>query len=582
MDLTDTDIRNRLSLGEDSRWEFKQIEFSGDRPKSPPRDALADEMTAFANAEGGVILCGVSDSGELQGMSSEQAAALNLLLAEVSSDAIEPSLRIHIHHRKLDGKLLVVAEVPRGNSMHECAGRAYVRVGSSKRRMGGDERLRLIQSRIQSRYLWYDRQMIDNTGFETLLERLWAPLLSLTGGRNPRRALKKLKLLTSDENGVDRATVAGVLLCTDSPQDWIPNATIMATIYRGKDRASAQLDAKEIQGPLPVQIADAVQFVGRNMRVPARKTPAREENPQYSLAAVFEAIVNAVVHRDYSMFARRIRISMFQDRIEIDSPGLLPNGMTIDEMGSSQAARNNALTDVFGRIPVGNIPGSEHRVHMMEKRGDGVSIIFNKTQELVGIRPGYRIVDGTNLVLTIPAAKFEITPSDAIITVHAAGDPIVGADVLVLFPNKTWQRATTDERGEVDFSLYTTHLPMKVYAAMPGYAAGFAQEWIPYQGGLVLELNPLKAGGSVIFPKSTGNIPGLYGRLNPIRDNTDRAYLYGDNVAIDEGKQQPVTILLNRPMRLTDSYGVEMTATFIDITGQSALLEYRPFEQNYE
>lgn len=445
--------------------------------------------------------------------------------------------------------------------------------------MGGDERLRLAQLRAQGRYLWHDQQVIDNTGFETLLEQLWEPLLSLTGGSNPRRALKNLKLLASDENGIDRATIAGVLLCTDSPQVWMPHATIMATTYRGKDRASAQLDAKEIQGPLSEQITNAMQFVDRNMRVAARKTPARENIPQYSLTAVFEAMVNAVVHRDYSMSARQIRLSMFQDRLEIDSPGLLPNGMTIDGMDSGQAARNGVLASVFARIPVGSIPGSEHRLYMMERRGDGVSIIFNKTHELVGVAPEYRIVDGTNLLLTIPAAKLEITPSDAIITVHNAGEPIVGADVLVLFPNKTWQQATTDEKGEVDFDLYTTHLPMKVYVAMPGYAAGFMQRWIPYQGGLVMELDPLKEGGAVIFPTSTGQIPGLYGWLNPIRDNTDRAHLYADNIAIDEGKQQPVTIRLGKPLRLTDSYGFEVMAKVIDITGQSVLMEYRPLDQ---
>ena len=230
MNFTDSEIRQRLSLGEDNRWEFKQIEFAGDYPKSPRREALADEMVAFANADGGVLLCGVSDSGELHGMSSKQAGALNRLLSEVSTDAIEPSLRIRVHHRELDGNSFVLVEIPRGNFVHGCAGRAYLRVGSSKRLMGGDERLRLAQLRAQGRYLWHDQQVIDNTGFETLIERLWEPLLSLTEGSNPSRALKNLKLLAPDENGIDRATVAGVLICTDSPQVWIPHATIMATM----------------------------------------------------------------------------------------------------------------------------------------------------------------------------------------------------------------------------------------------------------------------------------------------------------------------------------------------------------------
>lgn len=582
MKITDAEIRQRLRLGEDSGWEFKQLEFSGDRPTSPRRDDLADEMAAFANANGGVLLCGVSDDGRLQGMSPEQMAALDRLLVEVSTDAVEPSLRIDVHHRELDGKALVLVDVSRGDSVHERAGRAFIRVGATKRRLGGDERLRLAQRRAQSRYLWYDRQIVPQTGFETLNERLWEPLLSVAGAADPRRALMNLRLLAPDESGVDRATVAGVLLCTSSPQEWLPQATIVATSYRGNDRASGQLDAQEIVGPLPNQIADAVKFVVRNMRVSARKTPAREDEPQYSNAAVFEAVVNAVVHRDYSMSSRRTRLSMFRDRLEIDSPGQLPNGMTIDGMDSSQATRNEVLASVFGRIPVREVPGSRHRRYMMERRGDGVSIIRKETRETSGTEPEYRVIDESSLVLAIPAARLELTPSDATVTVHSGGEPLVGVDVLALFPNKTWQQATTDEVGEAEFDLYTTHLPMTVYAAVPGYAAGLVREWTPRQGGLLLELAPLPAGGAVVFPKSTGHLPGLRGRLNPVRDTSDRTYLYADNVAIQQGRQQPVSFRLGKPLRLTDAFGVEMSVTIVDILGRSALVEYRPFDKRMD
>ena len=582
MNITDEDIRRRLQLGEDSKWEFKQIEFSGDHPKSPRRDDLADEMAAFANANGGILLCGVSDSGILQGMSPTQAATLSRVLTEVSTDTVEPALRIDVVKRELDGKIIVLMEAPKGHFVYERAGQAFIRVGKTKRAMERDECLRLAQERAQSRCMWFDQQVVPNTGFETLLERLWIPLISATMADDPQLALTNMRLLTSDEFGVDRATVAGVLLCTDSPEKWLPQATIMATMYRGKDRSSGQLDAQEIQGPLSSQIADAMKFVARNMRVAARKTPAREDIPQYSLAAVFEAVVNAVVHRDYSMSTRRIRLSMFKNKLEIDSPGSLPNGMTINGMGLSQSTRNQALASVFGRTSVGKIPGSHHRRNIMERRGDGVSIILKETHEFAGSTPNYKVVDGSNLVLAIPAARLELVPSDAIITVHSEGEPIVGADVLVLFPNRTWQRATTDGKGEVDFDLYTTHLPMTVYAAMPGYTAGLTLAWTPSHGGLLLELDPLTAGGAVIFSNASGHIPGLRGRLNPKRDKLDRTYLYTDNIAIDQGKQQPVAFRLGKPLRLTDAYGVEMMATVVDITGRSALVEYRPFNQGKE
>lgn len=574
MTIRDEEIRRQLRLGEDSRFEFKQIEFKGSTPTSP-REDLADELGAFANANGGTLLCGVSDDGLIQGMSREQMEALDRLLVEVSTDTIEPALRIVVRHRELDKRAFVLVEVPRGDAVHERAGRAFVRVGATKRRLVGDERLRLSQTRAQSRYLWFDKQVVPQTGFQTLDERLWEPLLSVTGATDPRRALMNLRLLAQDEASVDRATVAGVLLCAQAPQKFLPQATITATHYRGQDRASGQLDAQEIAGPLPAQIADAVKFVVRNMRVATRKMPEREDVPQYSVAAVFEAVVNAVAHRDYAVSARRIRLSMFTDRLEIDSPGQLPNGMTIEGMEASQATRNEVIASVFGRIPVSGVPGTDHRRYLMERRGDGVSIILGKTRETAGELPEYKVIDESSLVLSMPAAKLELIPADATVTVHSEGVPRAGVEVLALFPNKTWQRATTDGAGEAPLDLYTTHLPMTVYAAAPKYAAGLKREWRPNAGGLVLELDPLPSGGAAIIPQSSGQLPGLRGRLNPIRDTSDRTYLYADNIAIEEGRQQPVAFRVGKSMRLTDAYGAELSVTIVDIVGRSALLEYR-------
>jgi len=576
--VSDDTIRRQLRLGEDSRWEFKQVEFSGNRPISPQRDDLADEMIAFANANGGLLLCGVTDEGQIPGMSREQMTALDRLLVETTTDSIEPALRIDVRHRQLDGRAFVLVEVPRGDSLHERGGRSFLRVGASKRRLTGDERMRLAQRRTQARYLWFDRQPVPNTGFETLSEQLWGPLLSVAGATDPIRGLENMRLLAHDEAEVLRATVAGVLLCATKPQESLPQAVITATHYRGTSRGSEQLDAQEIEGPLQSQIADGMKFVARNMRVAARKSPAREDMPQYSRAAVFEALVNALAHRDYSMSSRRTRLSMFADRLEIDSPGQLPNGMTIENMDASQATRNEVIASVFGRIPVGDVPGSGHRAFLMERRGDGVAIIRNETRETAGTLPAYRLVDDSNLVLSIPAARLDITPAKATIAVHSKGEPLAGVNVLALFPNKTWRNGRTDEAGEVAFDLHSTHLPMTVYAAAPGYSAALQRDWIPQQGGLSLGLNPLPPGGSAVFPKATGHLPGLAGRLNPIRDTSDRTYLYADNIAVEQGRQQPVSFRLGKAIRLTDAYGVDLSVTFVDIMGRSALVEYRPFQ----
>ena len=578
MNFSDEDIRRQMRLGEDSHWEFKEIEFVGNVPRSPRRGDLADELAAFANTDGGVVLCGVTDDGDVQGMSREQMDELERLLVAICTDMITPPIRPVVLRRETDkGVPFLLVEVPQGHTQHDSPGGSYHRVGSSKRRMTSDERLRLAQLRGQARFLWFDKQPVQGTGFGSLDEALWKPLLSTVGAADPESALEKMGLLTSDENGTTRATVAGVLLCSRSPEEWLPNASIVATCYRGNDRTSGQIDAQTITGPLNRQITEAVAFAIRNMRVGAYKNPARTDLPQYSEAALFEAIVNAVVHRDYSIRGSRIRLSMFTDRVEINSPGGLQNNLTIDSMDVRQSTRNEALASIFGRIPVGAVRGSGDRQFFMERRGDGVPTIFRETEALSGKSPEYRLIDDSDLFLTIPAAATDATPATTVIMSHHCGLPVPGVELLTLFPNNTWKHATTDENGEAQVDLHSTHLPMTVFAASSGYAAHLEHDWVPAQGALAIEMQSLPNGGAVIFPEATGHLPGLSGRLNPKRDNHDRIYLYASNIAINEGKQQPVHFMPGEDLRLTDANGSELMVRIVAIVGRAALVEYRPY-----
>ena len=578
MNFSDEDIKRQMRLGEDSHWEFKEIEFAGNAPRSPRRDDLADELAAFANTDGGVVLCGVTDSGDVQGMSREQMDTLEQLIVNICTDMIRPPIRPTILRKEIkEGSPFLLVEVPQGHTQHDSPGGSYHRVGSSKRPMTSDERLRLAQQRGQARFLWFDKQPVEGTGFGTLDESLWKPLLSTVGAADPESALERLGLLTSDENGITRATVAGILLCCHSPEEWLPNACITATCYRGNDRGSGQIDSQTVTGPLNRQITEAVAFAVRNMRVGAYKNPARTDLPQYSEAALFEAIVNAVVHRDYSIRGSRIRLSMFTDRLEIDSPGGLPNNLTIDSMDVRQSTRNEGLASIFGRIPVGEIRGSGDRQFLMERRGDGVPIILRETEALSGKSPEYQLIDDSDLVLTIPAAPTDATPATTVIKCHHHGLPVPGVELLVVFPNKTWKQTTTDENGMAQVNLHATHFPMTVFGAATGYTAHLEHEWVPAQGTLAIEMQSLPEGGAVIFPEATGYLPGLSGRLNPKRDNHDRIYLYASNIAINEGKQQPVHFILGEDLHLTDADGRELMVRIVEIVGRSALVEYRPF-----
>ena len=575
MRLTAERIERRLQLGEDSRWEFKQIEFAGAWPRRPARDVFADELGAFANTEGGVLLCGVTDDGRGQGMSRAQMDALEQVIIEISSQTLKPPIEIETRRFEIGGKALLAIDVKRGYAVHERQGRAYRRHGSSKRPMTSDERLRLPRQRGLARFPSFDQRPVPGTGFATLDESLWRPLLSVDGRADPAVALAKMGLLAEGDNGVRHATVAGVLLCCRRPEQWLPNACITATRYRGVDRASGQVDARTICGPINRQIDEAAAFAVRNMSVAAHKDPGRIDLPQYSERAIFEALVNAVVHRDYSMRGGRIRLSMFSDRLEIQSPGTLPNSLMVENMASRQATRNEVLASALGRMPTGETLGAGDRLYFMERRGDGVPVILQETRGVSGKPAQFQIVGDADLLVVMPSAPTGPSPATVEIGVRASGRPVADVDVLVLFPNHTWLRSITDEDGYAAVSLHTTELPLTVFAAAAEYAAHRERDWTPARRALAIELQALPGGGAVIFPEGAGHIPGLRGTLNPIRDSLDRTYMYTSNIAINEGQAQPVHITLDEDLCLTDADGIEKLARIVDIAGRSALIEYR-------
>ena len=159
-------------------------------------------------------------------------------------------------------------------------------------------------------------------------------------------------------------------------------------------------------GPLDRQIEDACHFVVKNMRVAAFKYMGRVDRPQFDMAAVFEAIVNAVAHRDYSIYSSKIRLRMFEDRLELYSPGSLPNYMTMESLPYLQSTRNNVITSLLAKCPVPDQPWmTTDRRTMMDRRGEGVPIILSNSERLSGRLPEYRLFNDRELMLTIYAPE---------------------------------------------------------------------------------------------------------------------------------------------------------------------------------
>ncbi len=405
----ENELLAKIRLGEDSVLEFKAISFQSHRVLAPHRNSLADELAAMANTSDGVCVLGVNDkTKEIEGIPLDKLDIVETYLRQICNDMIQPPLTAKIIRMELPNRLgnlcaIIKVDVPRSLFVHKSPGGYFKRLGSSKREMTPEQLARLFQQRSQVRLIRFDEQAVPETRFDNLDNALWQHFIPDTPEK-PQITLNKLKLLTIDDAGIERATVSGVLMCTRHPQTYLPNAYIEAVHYRGCQRdAHYQLDHARITGSLVQQIREAWLFVKRNMIVAATKNPWRIEVPEFSEKAVFEAIVNAVAHRDYSIYGSKIRLFMFDDRLELYSPGTLPNSMTIDSLHLRQSTRNELLTSLLARCSIDE--DGIRRQYLMEKRGEGVPIILHESFSLSQKSPVYQLIDDAELLLTIYSAK---------------------------------------------------------------------------------------------------------------------------------------------------------------------------------
>lgn len=404
------ELLDKIKLGEDSTLEFKQVRFRGSKLDSPSPSDLGDELAAFGNWCDGVCILGIEDkTREITGIPADRLDSVEELVRNVVNDHIKPALPVRIAKLELPDsggtpRAVIKIDIPRSLFVHASPGGYYFRQGSSKRKMPPDLLGRLFQQRSQARLIRFDEQVVPETSIQDFDDRL-AARFKKGEGEEIETSLRKLGLLREDDQGATRATVGGILFCSNDPTSWLRNAYVDAVAYKGTERSpNYQLDAKRITGPLDRQIDEAWRFCLRNSRVEAHKGPARTETPQFSERALFEAIVNAVAHRDYSISVSHIRLSIYDNRLELCSPGSLPNTMTVESIDRRQATRNELIASVLARVPIPETNLDLKRTYMMDKRGWGVPAILEESERLSGKRPVYEVVDESEVILTIYAA----------------------------------------------------------------------------------------------------------------------------------------------------------------------------------
>ncbi|MDR0720460.1 MAG: putative DNA binding domain-containing protein [Treponema sp.] len=404
-------LKKQLLLGEDSTFETKEVNCSGSAVSSPHKNSMADELAAMANTNGGVVVLGIHDkTHEITGLPLDKLDSIETWLRNISNDLIDPPLKcgmqkLFVQTGNSNEKPIIKITVPKSIFVHKSPGGYFQRIGSSKREMRSEILARLFQQRSQNRIIRFDEQIAGDADLNVLNKELWERFKTPLSPLEDLEFLIKLKLASYDDDGVVHPTVSGLLMACERPEAFIPNAYIQAVCYNGEQQTAEQLDAQDITGPLDQQIKNACKFVRSNMKTFAIKDPGRIETPQYSMNAVFEALVNAVAHRDYSIYGSKIRLHIFSDRLELYSPGTIPNTMTIESLPLRQSSRNELLTSLLARCRMNVDAEGSRRVYIMDKRGEGVPVILVESEKLSGIKPEYLLIDDTELRLTIFAAR---------------------------------------------------------------------------------------------------------------------------------------------------------------------------------
>ena len=338
--MDDRYILALIDQGENAAVEFKRSDVRS--------ESLSREIIAFSNSYGGTILLGIDDDRSILGVDSDKN--YEEWVMNIARNNIVPPINISCDTIVLHDKKIVVVTVPKGKDRpyQDNSGRFYVRVGSTNRIASLNELMRLFQ---QSGFYHYDATEVERANEaslnQTALDRYFnsydVSYMELDQ-EEKSTLLKNTDILS--ENGF--ATIAGLLVFGTNPQRFLLNASISFAHYLGHDISEDLVDRKNIEGTLPDQVDAALQIIKNNILTPSSIVGLkREDQIKYPDKVFRELIVNACVHRNYSIYGSRIRIFMFDDRIEFISPGKLPNTITTDKLKSGVSYAVNPVIVKF-------------------------------------------------------------------------------------------------------------------------------------------------------------------------------------------------------------------------------------------
>jgi ATP-dependent DNA helicase RecG len=336
----------QIHPGEDSTRQFK---VNVTNPES-----LASEMAAFANAEGGTIYIGVADDGSTPGLGKKDVSRINQLISNAASHLIRSPLMVRTENVTLQNKRIVIMlTVPKGmdKPYFDKNGVIWLRVGSDKRRVNSKEELRRLfqfsnQFHADELPTKAEPDRLDKLRFRDFLRDVYDSDFP-DSPSELLRLLQNMNLATRD----GFLNLAGVLLFAERPEWIVPQFVLKAINYPGNEiHSTYYVDTEDFSGSLSKIFSDAMAFVMRNLRkVQAGRGVNAPGIPEIPPAVFEELLVNALVHRDYLVSAP-IRLFVFDNRIEIISPGFLPNNLTVEKiLAGNSNIRNPILVSYIAK-----------------------------------------------------------------------------------------------------------------------------------------------------------------------------------------------------------------------------------------